>query len=343
MSEETKMKQLSREAIWPVVAGLMTAISSAMAPAADKPTLELVKTIELKGRPGKLDHLALDAKNDRLFVANKSNNTLDIVDLKAGKLLRQIPAQQGIQGIAYAADLDRIFVGLGQGGYCNVFDGKDYKLLKSVKFQDDSDNVRYHPKTNLVYVAHAENALGVIDAKTFEVKADIKLPATAEAFSLETGRPRLYVNVTALNQVVVIDTESDKITATYPLKLAGANYTMALDEADHRLFIGCRKPPLLVVLDTESGKEITSVPIGGEVDDLFFDAKGKRLYAISGEGVINVIRQVDADKYESVEKVTTEKTAKTGLLDAAGGRLFLAVPRLTGKDAPEIRVYKVLP
>jgi hypothetical protein len=44
-----------------------------------------------------------------------------------------------------------------------------------------------------------------------------------------------------------------------------------------------------------------------------------------------------------VEKVTTEKTAKTGLLDAAGGRLFLAVPRLTGKEAPEIRVYKVLP
>ena len=61
-----------------------------MAGAADQPSLELVKTIPLKGRVGKLDHLALDAKNDRLFVANKPNNTLDIVDLKAGKLVRQI-------------------------------------------------------------------------------------------------------------------------------------------------------------------------------------------------------------------------------------------------------------
>jgi DNA-binding beta-propeller fold protein YncE len=303
--------------------------------------LELVQTIPLKGRPGKLDHLALDAKTDRLFVANKPNNTLDIVDLKAGKLLQQVAAQQGIQGIAYAADLDKIVVGLGSGGYCNFFNAQDYKLLKTVKFTDDADNVRYNPKTNLVYVAHAENALGVIDAKSYAVKTDIKLPATAEAFVLETGRPRLYLNVTSLNQVLLIDTDSNKITATWPLKLAGANVAIDIDEPNHRLFVGCRKEPKMVVLDSETGKEITSVPIGGEIDDLFFDAKRKRLYACCGEGVISVIRQVDADKYEALDKITTEKTARTGLLDAEGGRFFLAVPRLPGKDAPEIRVYKI--
>lgn len=310
---------------------------------AAEPTLKLAQTIPLKGRVGKLDHLALDAKNDRLFVANKPNNTLDIVDLKAGKLLRQIAAQQGIQGIAYAADLDRVFVGLGQGGYCNVFDGKDYKLLKSIKFMDDSDNVGYNPKTKLVYVAHAENALGVIDAKTFEVKADIKLPATAEQFELEAARPKLYVNITSLNQVAVIDTDTNKITTTYPLKLAGANVPMAFDEPNHRLFLGCRKPPMMVVMDSESGKEIASVPIGGEVDNLFFEAKRKRLYAVCGEGLISVIRQVSADKYEALDSIATEKTARTGLLDTEGGRFFLAVPRLAGKDAPEVRVYKIQP
>jgi hypothetical protein len=51
-----------------------------------------------------------------------------------------------------------------------IFNGKDYKLLKSVKFMDDADFVCYHPQTNLDHVAHAENSLGVIDAKIFEVK-----------------------------------------------------------------------------------------------------------------------------------------------------------------------------
>src|SRR2546423_11062986 len=84
--------------------------------------LDLVQTIALKGKAGGLDHLALDGKRDRLLVADKANNTLDVVDLKAGKLLQQVANQTGIQGVAYAADLDRIYVGLGTNGLCNVID-----------------------------------------------------------------------------------------------------------------------------------------------------------------------------------------------------------------------------
>src|SRR5437868_650165 len=151
-----------------------------IAPAAEP--LELVQTITLKGKAGKLDHLALDAKRDRLFLADTSNGTLDVVDLKAGKLLKQVAGQSGIQGVAYAADLDRVFVGLGTGGYCNVFDGADYKPLKTIKFADDADNVQYDPMRSLTFVAHAEKALGVVDAKTFAVKPDIKLAGAAEGF-----------------------------------------------------------------------------------------------------------------------------------------------------------------
>src|SRR5260370_18364021 len=66
--------------------------------AAEPATLELVQTIPLKGAPGRLDHLALDTKDNRLFIANLSNNSLAIVDLKAGKLVAQVPGQRKIQG-----------------------------------------------------------------------------------------------------------------------------------------------------------------------------------------------------------------------------------------------------
>src|SRR5437899_154136 len=66
-----------------LIAGLL-AVSGLTASAAEPASLELMGTIVLKGKPGKLDHLALDAKRERLFVANKVNNTLDVVDLKAG-------------------------------------------------------------------------------------------------------------------------------------------------------------------------------------------------------------------------------------------------------------------
>jgi hypothetical protein len=82
---------------------------------ADEPPLERVQTIELKGPVGGMDHLAVDAKRGRLFVANTVNDSLDVVDLKARKLVRQVSGQGRIRGIAYSPEADRIFVGIGTG------------------------------------------------------------------------------------------------------------------------------------------------------------------------------------------------------------------------------------
>jgi hypothetical protein len=140
---------------------------------------------------------------------------------------------------------------------------------------------------------------------------------------------------------VVINPEKKEITGTHPVKMAGGGHPVALDEAVKRIFIGCRQAPMVVVMDSETGKEITGVPIPKDVDDLFYDAKRKRLYASCGEGFLAVIRQLDADHYEVQEKMETVKQAKTSLFDAESNRLFLAVPRQPGKEGPEIRVYRV--
>jgi glutamine cyclotransferase len=324
-------------------AGLLTVLLWAPAVPAAEPALELVQTIVLKGKAGNLDHLALDAKRGRLCLANKANNTLDVIDLKEAKLLKQVRDQGGIQGIAYAPDLDRFFVGLGKDGFCNAFSGADYKLLKTVKFTDDADNVRYHAPTHLVYVAHAEKQLGVLDARTFDKRAEIDLPADAEAFQLETARPRLYVNLPSANQVAVIDTDKNEVVKTYPLKMAKNNVPMALDEASHRLFVGCEKEPMVVVLDTESGAEVGGAPLPGDADDLIYDARRKRLYASCADGAIAVLRQVDADHFEAAGKIDTAKGARTSLFDPETGRYYLAVPRQPGKEGPEVRVYQAKP
>src|SRR5262249_21831665 len=175
-------------------------------------------------------------------------------------------------GIAYAPDLDRVIVGLGTGGFCNFFDGQDYKLLNTVKFADDSDNVRYDPRTHLVYVAHAEKALGVIDAKSMELKTDIPLPGAAEAFQIEKNRPRLYVNIPSPSEVVTIDTDKNAVLERHKIEMAGGQHPLALDEANHRIYLGCRKKPMIVIVDTETGKETGGVDIPAEVDDLFLDA-----------------------------------------------------------------------
>src|SRR5262245_12776738 len=146
--------------------GPPSGVTDKQASVGDGSVLERVQKIQLSGRPEKkLDHLALDAKRDRLCVANMATRSLDVIDLKHGKLIKSIPDQKGIQGVTYAPELNRIFVGLGVDGYCNAFAGESFKLLKSLPFPTDADNVRYDPRTGMVYVAHLEKSLGIVDAK----------------------------------------------------------------------------------------------------------------------------------------------------------------------------------
>jgi DNA-binding beta-propeller fold protein YncE len=327
------------------LAALMVVVISPRADAADPPPLERVQTIELKGPVGGLDHLALDAKRSRLFVANTVNGSLDVVDLKAGKLLKQVPGQRGIRGIDYDSGSDRVFVGNGDGGICNVFDGGSYELLKSIPFGDDADNVRYNPRTNRVYVVHADKELAVIDAKDYSVRQPIALPTSVGGFKLESSRPRMYVN--AKNDgVIAIDTQDDKMIGRFAVAPAGVNAALAIDEPNHRLFVGCRKSPSLIVMDSDNGKILASVPIPGDVDDVSFDPQRGRIYASCGDGAIAVIRQFDGDRYESLATITTVAGARTSTFGPDSGQLYLAVPRRRDRpnqESPEVWVYQARP
>src|SRR5262249_46270003 len=103
-----------------LLAVTMPLLAAAGVRAADEPPLERVKSIALKGTVGGLDHLAIDSGRGRLFVANTSNNTLDVVDVRAGALLKQVPGQGRARGVAYSPEADRVFVGNGTGGVCSV-------------------------------------------------------------------------------------------------------------------------------------------------------------------------------------------------------------------------------
>jgi DNA-binding beta-propeller fold protein YncE len=306
---------------------------------ADEPkTLKLEKTIPLEGVAGRYDHMALDTKGERLFVANLSNDSLDVIDLKAGKLVKQVPGQKKIQGAAYAADLDRVFVGNGVDGECRAFDGKTFRLIGSVKLPD-ADNVRYHSAKGLVYVGHAESALSVLDAKSLTVKATINLPGPPEAFQIDAARNRLFVNTLKPGQVAVADLDKNEVAAKYPLTKAESNYPLALDGDGKRVFVGCRKPSKVVVLDADSGKELSDAEIPADIDDLFFDAKRKRLYASCGAGELAVLEEGEKG-FKTVEKIPTRKLARTCLFDAPSGRLFVILPRTDDKTPPELRVYR---
>jgi hypothetical protein len=147
------------------------------------------------------------------------------------------------------------------------------------------------------------------------------------------------VNVPDGKQIAVIDREKKTVIATWPMTHFKSNFPMALDEANRRLFVGCRQPARLVVLDPVTGKPVTDLAISGDTDDLFYDAKLKRLYLSCGEGFVDVIDQRDADTYRLRERIATRAGARTSFFSAELNELYLAVPQHGNQEA-EIRIFK---
>ena len=114
---------------------------------------------------------------------------------------------------------------------------------------------------------------------------------------------------------------------------------MALDEANHRLFVGCRLPSKLVVLNAESGEIVAKTDISGDTDDLFYDAKRKRLYISCGEGFVDVVQPMSADHYQTLERVTTATGARTSFYSPELERYYVAVPE-RGNQQAQIRVFQ---
>lgn len=304
--------------------------------------LKLERTISLAGVTGRIDHMAADVQGKRLLVAALGNNTLEVVDLEAGKRIRSISGLHEPQGVLYLTGPTRICVANGQDGELKIFGGASFGLVKAVPFSGDADNVRYYAPANEIYVGYGSGALGVVNSADGKKVGDIPLEGHPESFQLEQLGQRIFVNVPTAGQVAVVDRQSRRVTAKWALGGGRSNFPMALDETHHRLFVGCRKPPQVTVFNTDSGKIVAAFPCVGDTDDLFYDAVLSRLYVSGGEGFVSVFEQQGGDHYATLARIPTAAGARTSLFIPDLRRFCLAVPH-RGEQSAEIRVYQTQP
>jgi DNA-binding beta-propeller fold protein YncE len=302
--------------------------------------LKLTQTVTLPGVEGRIDHFAFDPAGERLFVCALGNNSVEVVDLHKGERIHSIAGLGSPQGIAFAPEFNRLFIANDKGGIVKIYDAKSFQPVGELNFKDDADNVRYDSVAKKVYVGFGDDGIAIINASDGKQTGSIKLSAHPEAFELEKNGKRIFVNVPNARHVAVVDRDKAQAIASWKTDLAFANFPMASDESNHRLFIGCRLPSKLVVLNTDSGDVVAKIDISGDADEVFYDAKRHRVYAVCGAGKIDIIEQADPNNYKTSATLDTANGARTGLFVPERDDLFVAVPK-RGSQGAEIRVYHV--
>lgn len=315
---------------------------------AQNPPLKLVNTFELaRIKEGNFDHIAIDLKRNRLFVTPEDASEVLVLDASTGAVLQEIEGIKRPHAIFYRPDVDRVYVTDGRDGAVLVFDGGNYKQVSRIPLRKDTDAIGYDISGKTLYVTNGgkdagekSSHLSVIDTSSNQKIGDILIDGeTLEAMALDTYRPRLYINDTAKNSVVVVNRYTHAKTVEWPIAVCKGNVAMAVDEQRQRLFVGCRSNQI-VVLDSNTGKELQALPIHGEVDDLIYDPATQRLYA-SISGFVDVFSQTDLDHYASLGSITSAERARTALLVPEFSRLFVAASKSASSPA-RILVYEVL-
>src|SRR5437762_7395502 len=147
--------------------------------------LVLEAKIPLGDVSGRIDHLGIDVKRQRLFVAELGNNSLGVVDLAAGKVLRTISGLSEPQGVAYVPFTDSVFVANAGDGSVHVLRGDDLAPLGSIELGEDADNVRVDAQRSRVVVGYGSGGVAVIDPETRTKVSDVRLKGHPEGFQID--------------------------------------------------------------------------------------------------------------------------------------------------------------
>src|SRR5258708_23941016 len=165
------------------------------AQSADASPLQLETKIVLGDVRGRIDHMAIDLKRQRLFVAELGNDSVGIVDLANRKLNHRIPGLKEPQGVGYEPSTDMLYVANAGDGSVRLFEGNDYKPAGQIELGSDADNIRIDAATHRVVIGYGSGALAIIDPSTRSKVCDVPVKAHPAGFHIHPDSNQLFLTL----------------------------------------------------------------------------------------------------------------------------------------------------
>jgi YVTN family beta-propeller protein len=291
------------------------------------PSYKITKQVALPG-PNRWDFVEYSSTERRVYVAH--GDRVSVVDEPTGKVIGEIGNLPGItHGIAISPETHQGFITEGRPGLAVVFDLKSLKQTKKITTAPDADGILYEPTTKNIYVVNGDSgSLSVLDPSSDRNIATIHVGSKLEP-GVADGKGRIYVNGEEKNEIVAIDTKTNKVVAHWPMPTCHTPHGIAIDRSTRRLFSSCANN-VLVVMNLDTGATVATLAIGSHTDGAAFDPVRKLVFSSNGDGTLSVIKEQSADKFVSAEAVQTKAGARTISIDPTSGRIFL----VTAQPAP---------
>lgn len=303
-------------------------LSSPLASQANESGYHIIDKQHLDGDT-KWDYLSLDAANRHLFITH--GDRVEVFDVDKKQIVGAIPDTHGVHGVAVAAELDRGFTSNGKDNSVTIFALSTLKVIGTAPAEKKPDGIVYDPASKRVFVGNgASGSLTPIDAAEGKSLAAIPLDGKPE-FAVVDGKGRLFINLEDKNELVVVDTQKLAVTQRYALSpKCDEPAGLSIDLATERLFVGCHNR-IMAIVDANTGKILATPTIGNDSDATVYDAGSKLAFSSNADGTLDVIRALDAKRYQRKQSIKTMIGARTLALDPISHKVYLIAAEVAPK------------
>jgi YVTN family beta-propeller protein len=229
-----------------------------------------------------------------------------VVDLRALKLLRKIPAGSDPEQFAVSADGKTLYVSNEDVGTASVVDAETGRVLDIVRVKPEPEGVGISPDGKWVFVTCETNG----NVFRFEATPSSGTKRRVEELDIG-GRPRsvvfspdgsrAFVPSETTGQVFSLDLNAWRVDRTIKLPDGARPMGTALSPEGKRLYLTTGRGGTLCVLDTTDLSQTAAVPIGKRPWGIAVSADGARVYAADGPSDELVV--IDAATLKPIERI----------------------------------------
>jgi len=218
------------------------------------------------------------------YIANAGDNTVSVITTANGKVVATIKVGDSPIGVSVSPDGGRVYVaGGGSPGVVSVINTAANTVVATIQLADVSNNVLVSPDGSKVYVT-TNNDLTVISTATNSIIASIAL-ASPFGMAISPDGNTLYVTTQGGNSVFVVNTQTDKVTATIPV---GSDAVLdAVSPDGSRLYVVNYSSASVSVINTATNLVIATVPVGPSPFGIAITPDGSMVY-VGNAGANNV-------------------------------------------------------
>jgi len=288
----------------------------------------VLKSVTLGGDGG-FDYLNLDPSTGQLWITRGSH--LMVVDVDAGKVVKDITGLSGIHGTAFVGG--KAYVSEGGAGKVSIFDDKTFQKLGEASAGQNPDGIMYDQASGRVFAFNGRSSdATAVDVASGKTVGSVALGGKPEAASSD-GAGTIFVNSETKNELVAFDTKTLAVKGHYALTGCESPSGQAMDVAHSRIFSVC-DGGVMTVADAKTGKVVTTVKIGDGPDAARFDPTSGLIFTSNGgSGTMTIVHEDSPDKYTVLDNVETAKGARTMEFDPKTKRAFVVSSVMTPAPA----------